>query len=68
MDDPMRVEIVQSVHKLLRNLTHFWLRELSIILKDLKELSLGELGDHAELMGSFKRVQQQDDVLVVETF
>ena len=56
------------MHKLLRNLTHFWLRELSIILKDLKELSLGELGDHAEFMGSFKRVQQQDDVLVVETF
>lgn len=68
MDDPVRVEIVKSVHELLRYLADLWLRKLAIIFKDLKELPLSEFCNHAELMGSFKRVKQQNDVLMVETF
>ena len=68
MNDPVRVEVVKSMYQLLSNFTNFRLWQFSIVLQDFKELSLGELCDHAELMGSFKGVKKQNDVLVVETF
>ena len=63
----MRMEIVECVHKLLRYLANFVFRQVPVILENLEQLTLRELGNHAKLMRSLERVQKQNDVLVVET-
>jgi hypothetical protein len=68
MNNAVRMKVVESMHKLLRNLSHFVLRKVPVILKNFEQLSLCEFGDHTELMGCFERIEKQDDVLVVETF
>ena len=67
MDDAVRVQIVKRVHQLLGYLAHFIFWKIPVILEDLEQLTLGELGDHAKLVRRLKRVQKQNDVLVVET-
>ena len=68
MYDTMRMEIVKSVHQLLSDFADLVLWQVPVVLQDLEELTLRELGDHAEFVGCLERVQQQDDVLVVEAF
>lgn len=63
----MRVEIVERVHQLLGYLANFVFWKIPVILEDLEQLTLGELGNHAKLMRGLERVQKQNDVLVVET-
>ena len=68
MDDPVRVQVVQGLDQLLSNLTHLWFTQVAVVFQDLEKLTLGELCHHAELMRSLERIEQQDDVLVVEAF
>ena len=64
----MTVQVVECLHELLGNLTNFRLAQVAIILQDLKELTLGELSDDAKLVGCLEGVEQEDNVLVVQTF
>lgn len=64
----MRVQVVQGVHKLLGDLAHFRLAQVPVVLEDLEELALGKLGNDAELVARFERVEQQNNVFVVESF
>ena len=66
VDDAMRMQIVKGVHQLLGDLAYLVLWEVPVVLQNLEELALSELRDHAELMRRLERVQQQNDVLVVE--
>ena len=68
MDNAMRMQIVESVHQLLSYFAHFVLGQVPVVLQDLEQLALRELGDHAKLVGGLERVQEQDDVLVVQAF
>lgn len=67
MDDSVTVQVVESLDELLGNFADLRLTKVAVILKDLEELTLSELSDDTELVRSFERVQEQDDVLVVET-
>ena len=67
MDDSVTVQVVESLDELLSDFADLRLAKVAVILKDLEELTLSELSDDTELVRSFKRVQEQDDVLVVET-
>lgn len=67
MDDSVTVQVVESLDELLSDFADLRLTKVAVILKDLEELTLSELSDDTELVRSFERVQEQDDVLVVET-
>ena len=67
MDDSVTVQVVESLDELLSDFADLRLAKVAVILKDLEELTLSELSDDTELVRSFERVQEQDDVLVVET-
>ena len=58
MYDSVRVQVVQSMNKLLSYLPNFVLREVPIIFKDLKQFSLSELSDHTELVSSLEWIQE----------
>ena len=45
VDDAVRVQVVERVHELLCDLTHFALGQVAVVLEDLEEFSLGELAD-----------------------
>lgn len=66
MDNTVGMKIVERMDQLLGDLANFVLRKVPVILQNLEELTLCELGDHAELMRRLERVKKQDDVLVVE--
>lgn len=78
MDDAVRVEVVEGVDELLRDLADFGLGQVAVIFQNFEELTLGELqgsesrraylSDNTELVRSFKAIQKQDNVLVVEAF
>ena len=68
MNNPVTVQVVESLDELLSNLAHFLLSQIPVVLQDLEELTLGKLSDDAELVGRLKRVKQKDDVLMVQTF
>jgi len=54
MNNAVTVKVVQSVHQLLGDLANLRLAKVTIIFKNLKELSLRKLRHDAELMRSFK--------------
>ena len=54
MNDPMTVQIVQSLHELLGNLAHLLLSQVPVVLQYFEELTLSEFSDHTELMRCFK--------------
>ena len=68
MDNSVTVQVVESLHELLGNLANFRLPQVAVILQNLEELTLGELSDDAELVGRLEGVEQEDNVLVVQTF
>ena len=62
----MWVEVVESMHQLLSDFAHFTFRQVPVVFQDFKELSLSELSDHAEFMGSLERIQKQNDVFIIQ--
>ena len=58
MYDSVRVQVVQSMNKLLSYLPNFVLREIPIIFKDLKQFPLSKLSDHTELVSSLEWIQE----------
>ena len=68
MDDPVTMKVVKSLYELLSDLADFRLSQVSVVLKDLEELTLGEFSDDTELVGCFERIEQQNDVFMVQTF
>lgn len=68
MNNAVRVQIVQGMHKLLGNLPHFVFRQIPVVLQDFKQFSLSKLSNHAELMRCFEAVKQQNDVFVIQAF
>jgi hypothetical protein len=54
VDNSVGMKVVESMHKLLRNLADLNLWKLSVVLEDLEELTLSEFSDHAELVGSLE--------------
>jgi hypothetical protein len=58
------MDIVQSPHKLLRNLAYFRLLKRLVILNDVEKLALAKFSDKYKLCVGLEGVEQQDDVLV----
>ena len=56
VDDPMTVQVVEGLDKLLGNFADLRLAKVAVILKDFEELTLSELSDHAEFVRGFKRI------------
>ena len=54
--------------QLLGYLSNFSFFERLVVLDDVEELSLSELGDEDELGGGFEGVEEEDDVFVLEFF
>eukprot|EP00353_Schmidingerella_taraikaensis_P006198 CAMPEP_0185573314 /NCGR_PEP_ID=MMETSP0434-20130131/5066_1 /TAXON_ID=626734 ORGANISM="Favella taraikaensis, Strain Fe Narragansett Bay" /NCGR_SAMPLE_ID=MMETSP0434 /ASSEMBLY_ACC=CAM_ASM_000379 /LENGTH=125 /DNA_ID=CAMNT_0028189519 /DNA_START=3508 /DNA_END=3882 /DNA_ORIENTATION=- len=63
----MTVEVVERLDELLGDLAHFLLAEVTVVLQNLEQLTLGEFCDDAELVGRLEGVEEQDNVFVVET-
>jgi len=57
MNNPVAVKIIERMNELLGNLADFRLTKTTVIFKDLKQLTLGELCDDAEFMGGLKGVK-----------
>mmetsp|Transcript_23406 Transcript_23406/g.56011 ORF Transcript_23406/g.56011 Transcript_23406/m.56011 type:complete len:249 (-) Transcript_23406:293-1039(-) len=66
VDDPVGVEVVQRSHQLLCDHLHDLLRQILVILEDLKELSLRVLGHDAEVGLRLKSIKHLYDAFVSE--
>lgn len=54
MNNSVRVQVVQRMHQLLGYLSDLTLWQVPVVLQYLKQLALGELSYHTELVRSFE--------------
>lgn len=68
MNNSLGMKVIEGMNQLLSDLPAFFFWEVPIILQDLKHVSLSKLSDHTELMLCLKRVEQENDILVIQLF
>ena len=67
MDDVLGVQVLQSEHKLIQEVSHFWLCEPLTTFHHFHESLVGaKLHDHVVVVCIFEMAQELDDVRVVE--
>jgi len=61
------VQVVKRLHELLGNLSNLRLAKVAVIFQDFEQLSLCEFSDNTELVRCLERIQEQDNVLMIQT-
>jgi len=67
MDDSVAMQVVKRLYELLGNLSNLRLAKVAVIFQDFEKLTLREFSDDTKLMRCLERIQQQDDVLMIQT-